>query len=241
MSAASLAATPEMAVTQDGNEIQELIDEKESTQQSLRMCMELSMRIQQWESTSRETSGFTHRPSSYKHTKTAFGDTRDSIDQLVLRLRKHEEDIDRQLTAIRGNRSQSTSATEELSRLQETKESFNQCIKVVSRAREDLAAQRRNVFEDVNLDDQSYAITVSTIGDLVTARQVVLKKQSRYIGGQINPENYQATIEKLTQLDIEKRESFDQESRASEKAARSRYGRGFTLAGSSTNIGLDSS
>lgn len=69
----------------------------------------------------------------------------------------------------------------QLAPLQQTKESVSQCIQIVSEASE-LADERSNVFEDITLADNSYAFSVSTVGDLVIVRRLNLKDRSRHFG-----------------------------------------------------------
>jgi hypothetical protein len=45
-----------------------------------------------------------------------------------------------------------------------------------SKADEDTAKiERQNIFEDITLADGSYSFTVSTIGDLVSARKLIFR------------------------------------------------------------------
>jgi hypothetical protein len=90
----------------------------------------------------------------------------------------------------------------QLARLQQTKESLNQCIQIVSEAGE-LANERSNVFEELDLADNSYEFSVSTVGDLVTARRLKMSGRSRHFGGQVADETVQKAIQALTQLDAE--------------------------------------
>jgi len=183
-------------------EWQAMLQEKESTQQGLRICAQLSAQIDQLEPTSKEHPQFSQRPSAYKHIRTGLDATRGSIQSLVSRLQSHEGDIDRQMKAMESTVQLSEEGAVQLARLQQTKESIHQCMSVVVEASEMLTDERRNVFEDITMVDESYGISVSTVKDLVTARRVNLSGRARHVGGQISDESYQKTIEALTKLDM---------------------------------------
>lgn len=94
-------------------------------------------------------------------------------------------------------------ASRQLARLQKTKASIRQYIQVVSTANESRTQERRNVFKDITIANNSYEFSVSTVEDLITTRQLSLKGRSRHIGGQITSKDYQKSINALTRLDME--------------------------------------
>jgi hypothetical protein len=179
-----------------------LLEEKESARQGLEMCAQLSTQITKFEASSKEPEQFSEHPSAKKHVKASFGEVRGSIETLIARLQSHEALIDSQLQTLSLNEAVSEPVAQQLTRLQQTKESIGQCIQIVSQAH-DLASERSNVFEDITLADNSYAFSVSTINELVTARRLRLKGRSRHFGGQVNDETVQKSMAALTQLDRE--------------------------------------
>lgn len=181
-------------------EWQALLEEKESTRQGLQLCAQLSTQIVQFEVSSKEHEQFSKYPSAKKHVKASLGEVRSSIQSLVARLQNHEASIDSQLEAISLNEALSEPIAAQLSRLKQTKESISQCIQIVSQAY-DLASERSNIFEDLTLTENSYAFSVSTVNELVTARRLVLKGRSRHFGGQVTDETVQKSMAALTQLD----------------------------------------
>jgi hypothetical protein len=114
----------------------------------------------------------------------------------------HEALISSQLEAMSLQEALSEPVASQLERLQQTKESLKQCIRIVSEAGE-LVNERSNVFEYLALADNSYAFSVSTVNDLVTPRRLNLAGRSRHFGGQVTNENVQKSIEALTNLDAE--------------------------------------
>ena len=179
-----------------------MIEEKQSTQQSLKMCSRLSAQIAQYESASTEHKQFADRPSAHKHVRSGLDKAKGSIQSLVTRLQAHEASIDAQLEAVSLDEASSETVASQLARLQQTKESISQCIQVVSEASQ-MAEERSNVFEDITLADNSYAFSVSTVNDLVAARRLNLKGRSRHFGGQVSNETVQKSMEALTNLDKE--------------------------------------
>ncbi|KAI0012758.1 hypothetical protein F4779DRAFT_643589 [Xylariaceae sp. FL0662B] len=190
------------AISDVAVEWQAMLEEKQSTQQGLDMCAQLSAQIMHFESASTEQAQFSGRPSARKHMKIGLSETREPIQSLVARLQTHEAIISSQMEAMSLKDAISEPVTAQLARLQQAKESVSQCIQIVSEAGE-LADEHSNVFEDLTLADSSYALSISTVQDLVTARRLNLSGRSRHLGGQVTDETVQKTIEALTQLDAE--------------------------------------
>lgn len=140
------------------------------------------------------------RLSAHKHVKSGLGEARGTIESLITRLRTHASLVDEQLEALSSGGGFTEPVATQLARLQQTKDSITQCIRIVSEAN-DLADERSNVFEDITLAENSYAFSVSTVSDLVIARRLTLKGRSRHFAGQVDNETVQKSMEALTQLD----------------------------------------
>ncbi|KAM0550253.1 hypothetical protein ACHAPJ_009103 [Fusarium lateritium] len=234
-------AVPESACsTQNEPEWAAMLEEKQSTQEGLKICSQLSSQIEKLESASKEHPKFLQQPSAHKYIRGGLGAAKGSIDSLSSRLQIHQRDIETRMEAMRSTVPLSEQEAIQLAQLQETKESLRQCINVVADAGETLNSERYNIFEDITMADNSYGISVSTAKDLIVARRLNLSGQARYLGGQISDESYQNTIERLTQLDLETVKSNGQDiaqapsgsGRATEGVTPQvfeRYGRGFNL------------
>ncbi|RBA11871.1 hypothetical protein FPRO05_14150 [Fusarium proliferatum] len=198
------------AVVEDiAGECQAMLEEKKSAQQGLEMCNRLSSQITQFESASKEHERFSDRPSVHKHVKSGLGEVKGSVKSLVTRLQTHAALIDKQLEAVSSTDAGPETTAAQLARLQQIKESIGNCIEVVSDANK-TADERSNVFEDIRLADNSYAITVSTVNELVMARGLDLKDRSRYLGGQVTDKTVQESIAALTKLDSQNLVSLQQ-------------------------------
>ncbi|KAH8779926.1 hypothetical protein F5883DRAFT_626228 [Diaporthe sp. PMI_573] len=203
----ALAASEAESPVRDEPEWMAMLEEKQSTQQGLKICSQLSAQIEQLESTPKEHPQFLQQPSAHKFIRSGLGVVKGSIQSLVSRLQTHEHDIDNRIEAMRSTVPLSEYEVTQLAQLQETKESLRQCMSVVADAGETLTNERCNLFEDITMADNSYGISVSTVTDLVVARRLNLSGQARYVGGQISDESYQRTIDSLTQLDLESAKS----------------------------------
>ncbi|UKZ74790.1 hypothetical protein TrVFT333_002460 [Trichoderma virens FT-333] len=188
---------------QSNTEWQAMIEEKMSTQQGLEICAQLSKRIEELEPVPEENYQFSERPSAHKYVKSGLDAAKGSINKLVTQLRNHEEDIDNRMQVMASTHPISKDAVAELERLRATKASIHQCIQVISDAGDTRAVERHNVFEDITLADDAYNFTISTIGDLVTARRINLTGRSRNVGGQISDESYQRTIDRFSEQAIQ--------------------------------------
>lgn len=118
------------------------------------------------------------------------------------RLQAHEALISSQLEALFLQEALSEPIASQLERLRQAKEGLSQCIHIGSEAAE-LINERSNVLADLTLADNTYAFSVSTVTDLVTARRLILAGRSRHFGGQVTHETLQKSIEDLTNLDAE--------------------------------------
>ncbi|RMJ04959.1 hypothetical protein CDV36_014360 [Fusarium kuroshium] len=209
----ALAASEADGSVRDAPEWMAMVEEKQSTQEGLKICSQLSAQIKQLESASKEHPQFLQQPSAHKFIRSGLGIAKGSIQSLASQLQTHENDIDKRMEAMRSTVPLSEHGATQLAQLQETKESLRQCMSVVADAGETLTSERCNLFENITMADSSYGISVSTVKDLVVARRLNLSGQARYLGGQISDESYQKTIDGLTQLDLESAKSYGKSGR----------------------------
>ncbi|KAH6892495.1 hypothetical protein B0T10DRAFT_401489 [Thelonectria olida] len=199
----ALAASEAESPIRDEPELMAILEEKQSTQEGLKISLQLSARIEQLESISKEHPQFLQQPSSQESIRSGLGAANASIQSLVSRLQTGEHDIDKIMEAKRSAVPFSEHEATQLAQLQETKESIRQCMSVVANAGETLTNERCNIFEDMTTADSSYSISVSAVKDLIVARQRNLRGRSRQLGGHISDESYRRTIDDLTQPDLE--------------------------------------
>lgn len=204
-----LVADKTSADAQEDPEWQAMLEEKESTQQGLKFCDQLSSQIERVVSAHQQQRARTprhpqapRRPQAHQYIADGLRLTNDSIQELVRKLQEHEAEISSQMGAISSTGRSPENIALQLTQLQETKDSIDQCINVVSNANETGEIERRNVFEDITMADEAYDFSVSTFGDLVTARRIHLTGRSRHVGGQLTSQDYQATIDAVKTIDL---------------------------------------
>lgn len=185
-----------------GEEWQAMMEEKRSTQQGLQICAQLSAQIELLVPGSTAAPEEQHSgssppppPSARRYVSTGINVTKRSIQDLVMQLRNHEEILDSRLQTMATSGPNPQDRVAELAQLRETKESLQQCIRIISDADETLASERQNIFEDITLSGQSLNFAISTTGDLVTARRINLTDRSRNVGGQISDDSFQKAVE----------------------------------------------
>lgn len=189
----------------DNEELQTLLEEKESTQQGLKICAELSDQIKRLEPEPSPIVEESQQPSARRYVRSGLDVTKSSIHAIVTNLRSHQDGLDQRIKSLRASGATIPAVRDiasELRQLQETKESIQQCIQVISEADQSLAAKRQNLFEDITLSDDAYNFTVSTVGDLVTARRIELKDRSRNVAGQISDESFQKALDAFSRGDL---------------------------------------
>ncbi|KAH7175959.1 hypothetical protein EDB81DRAFT_633294, partial [Dactylonectria macrodidyma] len=129
-------------------EWQAMMDEKESTQRGLNICVQLSAQIAKFETVCVEHLQFSERLSAHKYDKSSLGEARSTVKSLVARLQTYEALISRQLDAIRLNDAFSEPVAEQLASLQQTRECISQCIQIVSEAGESANESANTEFSD---------------------------------------------------------------------------------------------
>lgn len=117
----SLAASEDESSIRDDPEWLAMLEEKESTQQSLRICSQVSAQIEKLESTSKEHPQFSQQPSAHKLIRSGLGVAKSSIHSLVSQLENHESDIDKRMEAMKSTAPLSENESSQLAQLQETK------------------------------------------------------------------------------------------------------------------------
>lgn len=231
---------------ESSTEWQAIMEEKKSTQQGLAICAQLSAEIERLEPTVGPKSPSHHHAKARSFIRNGLGATKASVQTMMDELHSHESMLARQIREKAAVKPMSDETAGELQRLQATKDSIHQCIRVISDADSGTAEiERQNVFEDITLAGNSYSFTVSTVGELVTARRINLTDRSYNVAGQIADESFQKAVEAFTkdglQPSSDSRAAQPSEPATAEGETRiefqSRHGRGVPLmrAGEASN------
>lgn len=111
-------------------------------------------------------------------------------------LRSQQAAVEGQIRRLASSSPLASNTAAELERLQILQNRIHECIGIMSStSHSDSGSARQNIFEDITLADNSQNFTVSTVGDLVTARHINLTGRSYNLAGQITDESFQKAVE----------------------------------------------
>ena len=223
---------------EDVTEQRRIQEEKQSAEQCLSICAAVSAHIEQFQSSNvfediasppdshRATLNPRKNPDSAQlFTIGSLKACRETMDSSTTWLRKHLQDLDSKLAALRARPKQiSTAQAAEQERIQEEIESVKQCLTICANASELAQQERVNIFEDVSMADDGHQVIVSTLGDLILARRVTAGARSMQLMGQMSDDSLQQLSQNFGQASQEKRAKLDAGSEFTE-----RYGEGWKL------------
>ncbi|RMZ88376.1 hypothetical protein DV736_g4396, partial [Chaetothyriales sp. CBS 134916] len=189
-------------------------EERESIQQCLTICMEVSQHIDQVqtkslspqpqprplrvvepspETSSRASPSVAPAPDLPRLiTSKSLSDCRRGIGYTTVQLHARLQDLNRQIAAVNSTNTSSsgpTNATAE--NMKEVADAVKQCLNICGEAAEQASADRINVFEDVRMGDEGHQLILSTIGDLISAKRVTVGARSSQWLGQMSDSSLQ--------------------------------------------------
>lgn len=141
-------------------------------------------------------------------------------------LRSEETALLRQIQRITSSDGNPAEIKAELTRLQAARTAIRDRMRTLSDADGGATTgtvERRNLFEDITLEENSYNFAVSTVGDLVTARHIKLTGRSYNVAGQLTDESFQRAVDAFVTNGVQP--ARDPDSREFDK----RHGRGMSL------------
>ncbi|KAE8381498.1 hypothetical protein BDV26DRAFT_78010 [Aspergillus bertholletiae] len=214
-------------------------EEKESTEQCLAICIQVSGYIEGAQKSlpqdNHNVPMLTVKPASekesdpqkaYRATDAMLTDFRNKLSLNSHALQARLSALDRQLKDCSEIGVLNSQGTSRLDLIREERDSIAQCLNICADASNIAGTARTNVFENVESADDSHQLVVSTIGDLISAKHIITGSRSVQWLGQISDD----TLQKL---------SHDQSgrSREQEKSAvqterdgfNGRYGTGYQL------------
>lgn len=215
-------------------EQQRMQEEKESTRQCLKVCAEVSAHINAFSltiPTAHQPAMLTRTFSSHlngllasQFTTDGLQRCKDAMGGTASTLEKHLHEIERLLQA--SSTKAKTSQTIEQTRILEEINSIKQCLNICSNAAEQTAQTRMNVFEDVSMADDGHQVIVATLGDLISAKRIVVGARSTQWLGQMSD----TTLQHLSQDHIQgKGQSGPKPEVQTGTHFEDRYGAGITL------------
>lgn len=233
------SAEPSENCEDDSSEWKAIQEERKCTQQGLEMCAQLSAQVHdKWEAALAADWQSSTPPEAREHVRNGLSATKVSIRTMEDKLRSHEDVVERRIIDLTSAKPVTARVAADLERLRAEKESTSERIQMVAAAEDETSViERHNVFEDITLAENSFSFTVSTVGDLVTARRINLSGGSCNVGGQISEEGFLAAVESFTRhgrqlpQDTRDRPSIPTRGREAELKGgfRARYGPGIQL------------
>jgi chromosome segregation ATPase len=197
-------------------ERQQMLEERDSTQQCLGICAKVSTHIDQLQPIFENIST---PPDTYQGPVTtlggltparvvtveAFKACKDRLANTTTQLEKNLQNINDRLrhfpSQLPGVSSEQAAEKE---RIEEEIDSIKQCLAICAEASKQADKDRTNVFEDISMADDGYQVFVSTIGDLISARRITAGARSIQLLGQMSDDSLQQLSRDLGHTVIEK-------------------------------------
>lgn len=182
------------------SELEEVTEEKASTEQCLYICAGVAAAIEAFEkdlasgtdARSASRSEHTNSAQARKITETMLTEFQVKLLSNRKAIESRLREIDRRLHDLSEKGPQITG--EEALRLESMKEerdSITQCLNICTDASNLAGNPRVNIFEDIKSADDSHQLVVSTIGDLISAKHITTGARSAQWFGQMSDETLQ--------------------------------------------------
>ena len=164
-----------------------ITEEKESIKRCLDICSRVSNHIDNLHPGAPENDLDTTGRST-----SALMNCRGTLEDTSYQLRNHLRLVDEHLSsAPEPPILQSSHDIEDRKRLLEERSSLLNSIKLYDEAAKEANRDRKNVYEDITMAEDGCQILVSTVGELITAHNIVAGPRSTQVLGQISDESLQ--------------------------------------------------
>jgi len=185
-------------------ERQQILEERDSTQQCLDICAQVVRHIEQVqfnavEPASGSVAAYQRGLATVRGLESARLGTFDAIkacrDTLIgtaNQLESRLQDINKrlQIFPLHPTGQPNTNTIEE-GTIKEEKDSIQQCLAICAQASVQADRERVNLFEDIAISDDSHSVLVSTIGELISAKRITVGKRSLHWMGQMSDSTLQ--------------------------------------------------
>lgn len=215
------------------NELEEIREEKASTEQCLNICAGVSEAIEAFEKNLSLGSDAHSASVEQKSSAQARITTKAMLTDFQVKLLTSRKDfesrmkeLDRRLYDLSEKGPHLTG--EEALRLEcmkEERDSISQCLNICTDASDLAANPRVNIFENIKSADDSHQLVVSTIGDLISAKHITTGARSAQWFGQMSDETLQQLSQNHKLVPSEEKESGPRVSHG----FREKYGAGYQL------------
>jgi hypothetical protein len=216
------------------NELEEIREEKASTEQCLNICAGVSEAIEAFEknlslgSDAHSASRLEQKSSSQARIITKAMLTDFQVKLLTSRkdLESRVKELDRRLYDLSAKVPHLTGEeTLRLECMMEERDSISQCLNICTDASDLASNPRVNIFENIKSADDSHQLVVSTIGDLISAKHITTGARSAQWFGQMSDETLQQLSRNHKLVPPEEKEPGPRVSHG----FREKYGAGYQL------------
>ena len=192
-----LSLTPSAVSEKEDGERDRIQEERDSTKQCLRICSWVSNHIDQVETNTFQDSTVSGKQRALvstsedyvparRVTADGFKECKERLNKTSFKLERHLQEITARLDNKSPNKQKGESG-----RIEEERNSIQQCIAICAEAAGQAESARTNVFEDVSAAQEAHQVAVATLGDLVFARRVTVGDRSAQWLGQMSDASLQ--------------------------------------------------
>lgn len=167
-------------------------NERQSAEQCLQICENVRSYIQGIQDSLPPADTQPSEPRTM--TDTAFNEVREKMVLTISGLQSRLSGlsvISQQSMAGTGTTVEKSQLEQDRARLMEEIDSARKCLEVCNLASEQASHQRVHVFEDISVDENSQQYIVSTVGDLLNARNVRAGNGSSQLLGSLTDDTLQ--------------------------------------------------
>ena len=201
---------------EEAADIQKIREERDSTQQCLGICAQVSAHVDKIRANALENistppdanyisvTTLQDTISARLVTSNTLQDCKDKLKETTSELEKHLQDINNRLQNLSSQQSRATNEpTAAQEQIKEELASIKQCLAICDEASKKAEKHRINVFEDVLSNDDAYQVVVATLGDLISAKRVTTGARSKQWLGQMSDASLQQLSRDNTNAAIE--------------------------------------
>ena len=225
-------------------ERRQIQEERDSTQQYLKIYAQLVTHIDQLQPTVFESiptlsdayqapgSQLGGLPSARLITADTFKACKERLSDTTIKLESHLQDINDRLQklSLPGSKD-SNGQVDKQERIKEELDSIKQCLAICAQASAQANKERINVFKDISMAGDGHQVLVSTIEDLISARRVTAGARSWQWLGQISDDSLQQLSQNHGHVALER--PIESQTEAS-SLFEGRYGVGLKLTSSNS-------
>lgn len=210
---------------QETSEMQEMKEERLSTERCLQICAHLSAHIEQFQLKAGESSNLNAVPELI--VNQGLQECKESLTSTAIKLEKHIQDIMDRMFAKTKSSFKAEEDLADLSRLRDEWNTTRECIDICSQAERHLKETVTTV-ENYGTGD-AVQFMVSTNGQVIHGKNRGLGWRTRQVGGHLSDESVQQLSRDMTTINVRRTNDEDLSFSDKQQMYSERYGRGHQL------------